>query len=159
VPTENRLFYTGLLEMTNPYTPPQATTASEYASDFTRRELKRIAALHRLVVACIWAYVVILASGLLLDFRIVNEAWASGWVGVAAVVIGLVAVVPVFLLVKQLRGGWRWILLCPVAPVPLVGFFALLSVNRVVNRALREGGVKVGWFGAQRSIVPGNEER
>lgn len=132
----------------NPYDPPSPDTAMEAAPACDQSDLRRIAKLQRVVVGCIWMYVLLLGTGLLTHWGFVRKAWMSGWGGVATVMIGAIAVVPVFLLIRQLNGGWRWIVLCPMTIVPPLGLLVLLTANNVATRTLREHGVEVGWFGA-----------
>ena len=121
----------------SPYVPPSDEPAVDDAVTNENLDLPRIAKLRRVVQACIWIYVLLFGTTLFWDWTPVKQAWTSGSVGVVAVIVGLVGAFPVYMIAKQLRAGWQYIPLSVLTPVPLVGLFTLLSVNKMANRALR----------------------
>lgn len=134
----------------NPYQAPTSNTTVVATNDHTRESLKKIARYQRLLVGFILAYLILAVAATIFSYPppLVEAALGLG------LLCGLIAcVVLTFLLARNVYSLRHAMILTALAIFPGLGLFVSLAVSVKGTQTLRQNGIKVGFFGADRSTL------
>ncbi|MFA9479774.1 hypothetical protein ACERK3_15920 [Phycisphaerales bacterium AB-hyl4] len=106
-------------------------------------DVQTIASRQKSLLVCILIYLLTIVG------QFVVPAEVRPLLAVGVLVVGLVAMVFVFLLATKLYGIGIGILLGLLTLIPLVGLIILLAVNARATHTLRRNGIEVGLLGAK----------
>ena len=128
--------------------PPTAPIAAGRS----REELRAVASKQKAVIVCVALNILFFALRLFIVFGKITLPVFVTWILTPCFLgLAVVSVVYIFMLGIKLYGTAIGILLGLLTFIPLVGLIILLIVNTKATRTLREGGFRVGFFGASLS--------
>ncbi len=113
-----------------------------------REDLRAVARSQRAILLCILIYFVALVAQFPLP------ATLRGALGVAALVVSLVATYFVFQLAIRLYNAGVGVLLAVLTLIPCVGLIVLLIINGKATALLTSNGIQVGMLGANPDDIP-----
>jgi hypothetical protein len=129
----------------NPYAPPRASERAIGVKSGRREDLRTVAVAQKSILVCILLYLL----GLIGVFIVPPEYRLYALIPV--VLVGITAVVSVFILAMKVYNVALGILLGIGTTLGCIGLLVLLMVNQKATRILEANGHHVGFFGADLS--------
>jgi hypothetical protein len=129
----------------NPYAPPRATDRVVGIKSGRREDLRTVAVAQKSILVCILLYLIAIICLILvpIDYRV--------YIQIGVGLLGLAALVSVFVLAMRVYGVGLGILMGIGALLPCFGLIVLLLVSQKATKILKENGHHVGLLGADLS--------
>lgn len=135
----------------NPFRAPESDFAPvqpvQGVLSGNREDLRRVAKYQRAIMFCILAYL----AAVPLQFIVPQELLP--FVGIGAGLVVITGMVFVFLLSTKVYGVALGIVLGLFSLIPCLGLLILLMVNSKATNVLKSNGIKVGFLGADPSVI------
>lgn len=126
----------------NPFEAPASNSRVVGIVSGSREDLRKVAKFQKGILVCILVYILAVAGQFALPPQI------RPMVGLAVLVVGLIAAVFTLLLAMKTHGTVLGIILGVLCLVPILGLLILLLVNQKATTVLQSNGIKVGLLGA-----------